>query len=766
MKKSIFVLLLFISFLSIKGQSNYQIVYMADPETIVRPQFSNWLTNIQQKWSATGINLVIKWYKTHDVANYWDTVRTAMQRISAAGLDIYIRISMSRLPSVDTTNLVADYYQFHQDGGYYLNPYHPTEKMFNYTYTGSKTIMTNFVQDVVNFLNSSQITDETRTRILAIIPTLTADDESEYTTHSSLNGTALSDTVRSEECSGYSIPELDAFRIFLQGRYGGLISNLNAKWCPSSPDPTPFSDFNGIITGMKAISSSNWNWQSPISKQIHDYVIVKYPAGRKDWLDFKTNELRKLLKSFADIIRINKIINGTPSIEKYKFGLQFSGFTGNVIERAGRYDPVPILDYMQDKLDLFIEDNTPRGRPGFEFVSNLMRSIAKYLSYRQNRFSNPVAFGTETNWLDFDREKVTPPPYWADSLASAWNAQVSASHDFGGSTMFISHWGTEEFPLVRNMITGDTALPRYAKWQTDLQGYRNFTLNSIFSNTFNPNNEAAHISFLQGLYRRRGGDFVRNTNIYSNLNIHTETYDFPDYEYDYNYGERVDINLAYILTSIYPLEKFYYPSDEYKTNTVYQYYSYSNKKQLLKADILTDYMCENPSCNGSPLYYIQMHGAIFWTAASYYLSQNAYSNLKNPSITNYFENATFNPAQNKYMITAGVKDEYNLPRSILPKQSSKNHINNQIPTELRLSQNYPNPFNPVTTIKYSVPSFDKITLKVFDVLGREVSILVNEFKQPGNYSVNFDGNKLSSGVYMYTIYSSRQQVSKKLILIK
>ena len=71
-----------------------------------------------------------------------------------------------------------------------------------------------------------------------------------------------------------------------------------------------------------------------------------------------------------------------------------------------------------------------------------------------------------------------------------------------------------------------------------------------------------------------------------------------------------------------------------------------------------------------------------------------------------------------------------------------------IPGTYSLSQNYPNPFNPVTQVKYDLPKQGFVTLKVFDVLGREVSKLVNEVKTPGSYIVDFDGTSLSSGVYL------------------
>ena len=66
-------------------------------------------------------------------------------------------------------------------------------------------------------------------------------------------------------------------------------------------------------------------------------------------------------------------------------------------------------------------------------------------------------------------------------------------------------------------------------------------------------------------------------------------------------------------------------------------------------------------------------------------------------------------------------------------------------------QNYPNPFNPSTTIKFSIPNSQFVTLKVYDMLGREVTTLVNEGKPAGNYEVKFNGNGLASGTYFYQI---------------
>ena len=93
-------------------------------------------------------------------------------------------------------------------------------------------------------------------------------------------------------------------------------------------------------------------------------------------------------------------------------------------------------------------------------------------------------------------------------------------------------------------------------------------------------------------------------------------------------------------------------------------------------------------------------------------------------------------------------------------------IENTTPSEYLLKQNYPNPFNPSTTISFSIPKTNFVTIKVYDVLGREVATLVNEEKSPGNYSVNFNASNLPSGVYFYRIQAGSYSVVKKMLMIK
>ena len=89
-----------------------------------------------------------------------------------------------------------------------------------------------------------------------------------------------------------------------------------------------------------------------------------------------------------------------------------------------------------------------------------------------------------------------------------------------------------------------------------------------------------------------------------------------------------------------------------------------------------------------------------------------------------------------------------------------------LPKSFQLSQNYPNPFNPVTTIKYALPKNEFVTIKIYDIVGREIMRLLNEYKQAGYYSVNFNGSNLASGVYFYRIQAGDFTAMKRMVLVK
>jgi endoglucanase len=90
----------------------------------------------------------------------------------------------------------------------------------------------------------------------------------------------------------------------------------------------------------------------------------------------------------------------------------------------------------------------------------------------------------------------------------------------------------------------------------------------------------------------------------------------------------------------------------------------------------------------------------------------------------------------------------------------------ETPLNFELRQNYPNPFNPVTTIKYQVPNAGIVIIKIFDILGHEITTLVNEQKQPGKYAVQWNASNNSSGLYFYRIQAERFVETKKMVLLR
>ena len=98
--------------------------------------------------------------------------------------------------------------------------------------------------------------------------------------------------------------------------------------------------------------------------------------------------------------------------------------------------------------------------------------------------------------------------------------------------------------------------------------------------------------------------------------------------------------------------------------------------------------------------------------------------------------------------------------------TNKMNNSNSLPTNYSLMQNYPNPFNPTTRIDFVIIENGFTSLKVYDLLGREVATLVNENLQSGTYYAEFNGSNLPSGIYFYTLTSGNFTATKKLILLK
>ena len=152
-------------------------------------------------------------------------------------------------------------------------------------------------------------------------------------------------------------------------------------------------------------------------------------------------------------------------------------------------------------------------------------------------------------------------------------------------------------------------------------------------------------------------------------------------------------------------------------------------------------------------------GSMYWV-------NNLYSDTSSQVLGS--ELASFNvtlPAYGSAVFTISTEEQSVILPPIPPIVSIDDE-NFSLPEEYKLFQNYPNPFNPNTTIRYSITKPDLVRIKIYDILGREVKILVNELKQAGTYEVQFSASGFASGIYLYRIESGKYVQTRKMILLK
>lgn len=160
--------------------------------------------------------------------------------------------------------------------------------------------------------------------------------------------------------------------------------------------------------------------------------------------------------------------------------------------------------------------------------------------------------------------------------------------------------------------------------------------------------------------------------------------------------------------------------------------------------------------------------------ASYGISPVSLFALYEKFVYYYFTEDSYNDSYSIYILVKlnyGL-NEYTADMSVIlfgPGTLKNENKSNKISTETKsyqIFQNYPNPFNPSTVILYSVKDAGLVSLKVFDILGREVALLVNDIKEAGNHSVEFNASNLPSGVYIYNLQVNGYTNSKKMLLLK
>ncbi len=156
------------------------------------------------------------------------------------------------------------------------------------------------------------------------------------------------------------------------------------------------------------------------------------------------------------------------------------------------------------------------------------------------------------------------------------------------------------------------------------------------------------------------------------------------------------------------------------------------------------------------------------TYASFGTTYYDFGNLQSPALDSAFFSGHSSPdfaldsLDGKYLVTVFQNRVYLSKKDVLLDKVD----DTSTPTEFNLHQNYPNPFNPTTSISFTIGQSSFVELKVFDLLGREVAMLVNEKKWAGYHSVDFDASTLSSGMYFYTLRAGAFRQTKRMILLR
>jgi hypothetical protein len=140
--------------------------------------------------------------------------------------------------------------------------------------------------------------------------------------------------------------------------------------------------------------------------------------------------------------------------------------------------------------------------------------------------------------------------------------------------------------------------------------------------------------------------------------------------------------------------------------------------------------------------------------------------LTTPDFNNAFGNITVFGSDS---VRLSLIDEFGTEFAHYTVANSMTDINSGsdiLPSKYELSQNFPNPFNPETSIEYLIPEASIVSIKIYDVLGRELKTLVNGYKQKGRYKITFNSAGLPSGVYFYRMETNSFSDIKKMIILK
>ncbi len=411
--------------------TEFKIVFVADVRVASNKE---WLKRIATDWGATGICLRIFWghvdTDSNPGADNWANLDKAIQTITEnqfnkKNLDIYLRVCMGlqkpKWLSPTNPRFVTDDFQIKYDNSIYNhqdyeNGIPDSEKHpLNFNSPNSQKYMRNFLSEVLTHIDE-KFPDNVKSRIKEIVPTFSTSDEQEY--------------PFAAMC-GYSSYENEEFIKYLRNKYSNNLSVLNKRWNPENE----FKDF------------SIWSELSPGAYKWHTYENseYKYPNGRVDWINFRTEQLASFINSLSDII----------SDFGFETGVQLGSIYDDLMERRGWVDPTKLFENANA---IHVADIYQYSE-NFKFGAEYLSSICTFWTYTNDKDFKPVHFSTETNWPNFNNKD----PLF---LSIYWKEQLESYYEAGASEHYIVGWDItpEELDRLKSL---------YQPWRSTLVGYSN-----------------------------------------------------------------------------------------------------------------------------------------------------------------------------------------------------------------------------------------------------------------------------------------------------
>jgi len=364
-----------------------------------------------------------------------------------------------------------------------------------------------------------------------------------------------------------------------------------------------------------------------------------------------------------------------------------------------------------------------------------------YSPYPNNRFMN-------------NRYGITTA--WGSSTIAGWDDQTAAFNSFYGNQTYdaycyqhswlvgyYDYWGLNpqlyadgtSFLEVEEFLPENPRDQKSKKLSASVIGLEN--QNPLKTDT---------LSIFEGILLERQGKINQAINFYKKL-IHDDIY------VDFAFAKLLDIKNRYDRKEL----KGYFKSIANSNNI------HKAKLKKIVADLeLHDNLFYNAIFNyNNAISISNSYDGINARFAKLFAYANVKNDIDSASII-LSELRQLNLTEDEFLMKLQmVENLLSEKRFIKTSQTVESVVNSY-----EVSRNFPNPFNPSTTIRYQIPEDGMVTLKVYDVLGREVKTLVNDFKTKGRYEVTFDASSLASGLYIYEINSGSFKASKKMTLIK